>query len=171
MKPGGTAAPPSPPRGGGGAAVRPPRRRHDEPADETAEYDADDHDDDRGDDARDVTHKLRENVGERLETERVRGNEHHSKHHEPEDDTARNARRIHPRTRPLHCLHHAATLEDLVEMDTAHQSIGSLLQQSREKIAGKENDERAEERGHIAIELLEASLQSLTESECRRGVH
>ena len=56
-------------------------------------------------------------------------------------------------------------------MDPSHQSIGSLLEQSREEIAGKEDDERAEERRYIPIELREAVLQSLAEGECRRGVH
>jgi len=56
-------------------------------------------------------------------------------------------------------------------MDPFHQAVGSLFQQPRQEIAGKEDDQRAEERGHVAIELLEAALHSVAEGECRRGVH
>ena len=56
-------------------------------------------------------------------------------------------------------------------MDPSHQAIGSFLEQPRQQISRKEDDERAEERRHVAVELLEACLQSLAEGECRRGVH
>ena len=147
------------------------RRRHDQSTDECAEYDADYQDDDRCDNARDVAHQLREHVGERLKPQRVRGDQHHREHHEPEDETPSDSRWIHSRARSLDSLHHAATLEDLIEVDPSHQPIGSLLEQSGEEITGKQNDQRAEQRRYVAIELLEAILQSLAESERRRGIH
>src|SRR5712671_3961821 len=152
-------------------AVESTRRRHDQAADEAAEYNADNHDDDRGDDARDVAHQLREHIGERLESQRVGGDEHHREHHEPEDETARDTRGVHARTRSLHRLHHPAALEDRVEVDPFHEAVGSPLEQPRQEIAGKEDDQRAEQRWYVAIELLEAALHSVAEGECRRGVH
>jgi len=133
-------------------------RGHDQASDKAAEDDSDDHDDDRRDDARDVADKLGENVRQRLQAERVGGDQHHREHHEPEDETRSYARWVHTRTRSLDRLHHAALLEHLSQTDPPHQPVGALLEQSRQQIAGKENDQRAEERGHVAIELLEASL-------------
>ena len=106
-----------------------------------------------------------------MQSQRIGGDEHHRKHHEPENETSGDARWVDARSRSLDGLHHTTALEDLIEADAAHQSIGPLLEQSRQQITGKENDQRAEERGHITIELLEASLQSFAESECRRGIH
>jgi len=59
----------------------------------------------------------------------------------------------------------------LIEADASQQSLCPLLEQTREQIARKKNYQRTEQRWYIAVQLLEASLQSFAECESGCAIH
>src|SRR5512140_714279 len=91
----------------------------------------------------------------------MRSNENHDEHHEPERDVADEPGRRAPPARALDGIEHAAALQPLVDADPVQPPVDSALDELRQQIAGEENDQRAEQRGNVECELIEAALQTV----------
>ena len=140
-------------------------RRHDQAASEAAKHDTHDHDHDRRHQAREVPNEFREDAGQRLEAERRRRDHDDREHHDPEQRLADDLRGIEVRAAALHGLHDATALQRLVQPDAMQQSLGALLDQLRQQVAGEKDDERAEHRRNHFGQLRECFPQALEEGQ------
>ena len=104
--------------------------RHDQPAYKTAEHNADDDDHDCRDDTRDVAHQLAEHVRQRLQSQRIRCDEHHREHDEPEHEVCTDSCRVHVRARALDGVHNTAALEQLIEANSSENFLRALFEEA-----------------------------------------